>query len=209
VHPATSVQDQDELSSLLQVPIVAGTLNRGSDVVSAGMVVCDVTNVTSFFALSPLWSEGKKQTSARTLVLQTHEQRVMIEAAKHLHSPNRNSRRAWPNSTPLNPRHTVYAQLWDCGKVETDPFFSYPCVCKMPSRPIPNTQSRSRLGTTTCVTCTRHAHVQANDWSAFCGMDTTSTEYVNLFNAVHTVHPVQFYVFFGGGDVVIKRREEK
>eukprot|EP00729_Bicosta_minor_P000570 gene570-29816_t len=41
VHPRTSVQDQDELSSLLQVPIVAGTLNRGSDVVAGGMVAND------------------------------------------------------------------------------------------------------------------------------------------------------------------------
>eukprot|EP00291_Cryptomonas_curvata_P027051 CAMPEP_0172176966 /NCGR_PEP_ID=MMETSP1050-20130122/15147_1 /TAXON_ID=233186 /ORGANISM="Cryptomonas curvata, Strain CCAP979/52" /LENGTH=232 /DNA_ID=CAMNT_0012849379 /DNA_START=191 /DNA_END=886 /DNA_ORIENTATION=+ len=37
VHPRTSVEDQDELSSLLQVPIVAGTVNRGSDVVAAGL----------------------------------------------------------------------------------------------------------------------------------------------------------------------------
>ncbi|KAJ1673445.1 Eukaryotic translation initiation factor 6, partial [Spiromyces aspiralis] len=41
VHPKTSVQDMDELSSLLQVPLVAGTINRGSDVIGGGMVVND------------------------------------------------------------------------------------------------------------------------------------------------------------------------
>lgn len=41
VHPKTSVQDQDELSTLLQVPLVAGTVNRGSDVIGAGLVVND------------------------------------------------------------------------------------------------------------------------------------------------------------------------
>eukprot|EP00850_Spirogloea_muscicola_P009226 SM000051S17586 [mRNA] locus=s51:562109:563443:- [translate_table: standard] len=41
VHPATSIEDLDELSSLLQVPLVAGTVNRGSDVVAAGLVAND------------------------------------------------------------------------------------------------------------------------------------------------------------------------
>lgn len=41
VHPKTTVEDQEELSSLLQVPVVAGTVNRGSDVIGAGLVVND------------------------------------------------------------------------------------------------------------------------------------------------------------------------
>ena len=41
VHPRTSLEDQEELSSLLQVPLVAGTVNRGSDVLGAGCVVND------------------------------------------------------------------------------------------------------------------------------------------------------------------------
>ena len=41
VHPKTSVEDMEELSSLLQIPLVAGTVNRGSDVVGAGLVAND------------------------------------------------------------------------------------------------------------------------------------------------------------------------
>lgn len=41
VHPRTTVEDIEELSSLLQVPLVAGTVNRGSDVLGGGMVCND------------------------------------------------------------------------------------------------------------------------------------------------------------------------
>ena len=41
VHPRTSIEAQDELSSLLQIPLIAGTVNRGSDVIGAGLVVND------------------------------------------------------------------------------------------------------------------------------------------------------------------------
>ena len=48
VHPKTTVADQDELSSLLQIPLVAGTVNRGSDVIGAGLVVNDWCAVTGY-----------------------------------------------------------------------------------------------------------------------------------------------------------------
>jgi translation initiation factor 6 len=41
VHPRTPVEDQEELASLLGVPIIAGTVNRGSDVIGGGLVCND------------------------------------------------------------------------------------------------------------------------------------------------------------------------
>lgn len=41
VHPKTPTSELDELASLLQIPLVAGTVNRGSEVLAAGIVVND------------------------------------------------------------------------------------------------------------------------------------------------------------------------
>merc|ERR1712014_458299 len=40
-HPMCSVAELDELSTLLQVPLCAGTVNRGIDIVGAGLVAND------------------------------------------------------------------------------------------------------------------------------------------------------------------------
>lgn len=41
VHSKTKVEEMDELAALLQIPITTGTVNRGSDLIGAGMVVND------------------------------------------------------------------------------------------------------------------------------------------------------------------------
>jgi len=41
VHPKATIQEQDELSSLIQVPLVTSTINRGSEVIGAGLMVND------------------------------------------------------------------------------------------------------------------------------------------------------------------------
>ena len=48
VHPMCSVAELDALSSLVQVPLCAGTVNRGSDQIGTGLVVNDWTAFTGF-----------------------------------------------------------------------------------------------------------------------------------------------------------------
>jgi len=41
VHPMTSVEEYEEIANLMQIPISAGTVNRGSELLGSGIVVND------------------------------------------------------------------------------------------------------------------------------------------------------------------------
>merc|ERR1712003_318258 len=81
VHPRTTVEDIQELSSLLQVPLVAGTVNRGSDVLGAGLLANDwsafvgsdttgteISVVENIFKLSSVFRDGQQLVKQPSIV---------------------------------------------------------------------------------------------------------------------------------------------
>uniref|UniRef100_A0A0V0J3P6 Eukaryotic translation initiation factor 6 n=1 Tax=Schistocephalus solidus TaxID=70667 RepID=A0A0V0J3P6_SCHSO len=74
VHPQTSIQELDQLSSLLQLPLTAGTVNRGSALIGSGLVVNDWS---AFCGLDTTSTEIQVIES----IFQLHDQNTKLASA--------------------------------------------------------------------------------------------------------------------------------
>ena len=83
VHPRTTIEEQDELSTLLQVPLIAGTVNRGLDMIGAGLVVndwCAFTGLdTTSTELSVIESIFKIQDAKPTAIVEEYRD-VLVDS---------------------------------------------------------------------------------------------------------------------------------
>ena len=85
VHPRTTIEEQDELSTLLQVPLIAGTVNRGLDMIGAGLVVndwCAFTGLdTTSTELSVIESIFKIQDAKPTAIVEEYRDSLVESMA--------------------------------------------------------------------------------------------------------------------------------
>jgi translation initiation factor 6 len=75
VAPTTTIEEQDELASLLQVPVIAGTVNRGSSVIGGGLITndwkafCGVeTTATEIMQIEQIFKVGQEPSNINNAV---------------------------------------------------------------------------------------------------------------------------------------------
>mmetsp|Transcript_2731 Transcript_2731/g.3076 ORF Transcript_2731/g.3076 Transcript_2731/m.3076 type:complete len:246 (-) Transcript_2731:197-934(-) len=78
VHPQTQADELDELANLLQIPLCAGTVNRGSDVIAAGLVANDFaafcgldTTSTELFTIEGIFKLNETKTESKDNQIRT------------------------------------------------------------------------------------------------------------------------------------------
>ena len=84
LHPRIGVEAQDELSSLLQIPLIAGTVNRGSELIGSGLVVNDwscfcgldttsteISVIENIFKLSEAHNPNQIQSAMRMSLIES------------------------------------------------------------------------------------------------------------------------------------------
>lgn len=77
VHSKCTIEDMDELSSLLQVPITNGTVNRGSDLIGSGLVVNDWIAFCGLDTTSP-----ESATIESIFSLDRHDTKSLLSTAE-------------------------------------------------------------------------------------------------------------------------------